>query len=114
LEVCLLSPQCMRRHRPTACDKFRRLSLQHRGSVILAKELCVHCLRHSGLDVAKVRECTRRNSQAHWLSSKARDPHAPPRVDRELPPMERKASRVVYTCHTNIRAKTVSDSHSDS
>jgi hypothetical protein len=64
MEVCLLSPQCLQRHKPSACDKFKGLSLQHRRSVMAAKELCAHCLRHSGLDAA----------QPHWLSSEARDP----------------------------------------
>jgi hypothetical protein len=28
MEVCLLSPQCLQRHRQSACDKFKGLSLQ--------------------------------------------------------------------------------------
>jgi hypothetical protein len=81
IEVCLLSPQCLQRHRPTVCDKFKGLSLQHMRSVIVAKELCAHCLRHSGLDAAKVRECTKKSTQAHWLSSEAINPRIPPRSD---------------------------------
>jgi hypothetical protein len=61
----LLSTQRTRRHRPTAYEKFRKLSLQHRQSVITAKELCVYCLRHSNLDPAKMRECIKRNTQAY-------------------------------------------------
>jgi hypothetical protein len=107
--VCLLFPQSMQRHRPTACEKLRKLSLQHRQSVIAAKELCVYCLRHSDLEVVKTRECTKKNTRAHWLSSEARDPHMLPHVDRELPPVEPKAGRIPYACHTNIRIKTESD-----
>jgi hypothetical protein len=76
----------MQRHRPTACEKLRKLSLQHRQSVIAAQELCVYCLRHSDLEVVKTRECT--NTRAHWVSSEARDPHMLPHVDRELPPVD--------------------------
>jgi hypothetical protein len=111
--VCLLSPQCTRRHRPTACEKLRKLSLQHRQSVITAKELCVYCLRHSYLDTVRMRECTKRNTQAHWLSNEARDWSTPPRVDRELPPVEPKVGRVAYDC-ASIRVKTASDLRADS
>jgi hypothetical protein len=45
MEACLLAP-----HRPAACDKFQDLSLQHRQSVIAAKELCIRCLCHSDLE----------------------------------------------------------------
>ncbi len=31
--------------------------------------------------------------------------------DREQPPVEAKAGRIVYACRTNIRVKAVSDSH---
>ncbi len=60
MEVCLISPQCSQRHKPSASDKFKGLSLQHPQSVIAAKELCVRCLRHSDLDTVTVKECTRR------------------------------------------------------
>ncbi len=30
MEECLLAPHCGARHRATACEKFRDLSLQHR------------------------------------------------------------------------------------
>ena len=68
MEVCLLSPQCLQRHRPSACDRFKGLSLHHRRSVIAAKELC---LRHRDLDKVKVSEC-RRNTPPHWLGSDVR------------------------------------------
>jgi hypothetical protein len=71
MEMCLLSPQCLQRRRPFACDRFKGLSLHHRRSVIAAKELC---LRHSDLDKVKVSECIRRNIQPHWLGSDVRDP----------------------------------------
>jgi hypothetical protein len=62
MEACLLEPHCGRRYRPSACDKFKDLSLQHRQSVIAAKELCVRCLRHSDLDESKKKECIRRGT----------------------------------------------------
>jgi hypothetical protein len=83
-------------------------------SVIAEKELCAYCLRHSNLDVARTRECIRRNTRAHWLSSEARDPQASPRVDRELPLVEQKAGRTSYACRTNIRVKMTADSQADS
>jgi hypothetical protein len=67
MEVCLLSLQCLQRHRPSACDKFKGLSLQHRRSVITAKELCVPCLRHSDLDAVKVSKCIRKDTPPHWV-----------------------------------------------
>ncbi len=82
--------------------------------MIAAKELCAHCLHHSGLDTAEVRECTKKNTRPHWLSSEARDPCAPTCTERKLPPVEQRAGRVVYACGTNIRVKAVSDSHADS
>jgi hypothetical protein len=36
---------------------------------------------------------------------------AQPRLDRELPPVEAKAGKIVYACPTNIRVKGLSDSH---
>jgi hypothetical protein len=77
----VLALTAMQRHRPTVCDKFKGLSLQHRRSVIVAKELSAHCLCHSSLDAAKVRECTKKSTQAHWLSSEAINPRIPPRSD---------------------------------
>jgi hypothetical protein len=71
MEVCLISPQCSKRHKPSASDKFKGLSLQHWQSVIAAKELCVHCLRHSNLDAVTLKECTRRKTPPHWLGSEA-------------------------------------------
>jgi hypothetical protein len=48
MEECLLDPHCGERHRATACEKFRELSLQHRQSVIAEKELCANCLSSLG------------------------------------------------------------------
>jgi hypothetical protein len=73
MEVCILSPQCLQRHRPSTCDKFKGLSLQHRRSVIAAKELSMRCLRHSDVDAVKVRECIRRDNLPHWLGSDVRE-----------------------------------------
>jgi hypothetical protein len=109
-----MEPQCSQRHRPSVCDKFKGLSLQHRRSVIAAKELCVRCLCHSDLDAAKVSKCIKRDTPPHWLGSGVRDPDAQPRVERELPPVEVKAGRIVYACRINIRVKLVSDSHANS
>jgi hypothetical protein len=71
--VCLPSLQCLQRHRPSACDKFKGLSLQHWRSVIAAKELCARYLRHSNLDAVKVCECTRKDTPPHWLGSDVRE-----------------------------------------
>ncbi len=95
MEACLLAQQCSRRHKPAACDKFKGLSLQHRRSVIAAKELCVRCLRHSDLDEIKKKECIRRKIPPHWLGSDMREPGAPPHQERDLPPVEAKAGRLV-------------------
>jgi hypothetical protein len=84
MEVCLLAPQCSQRHKSSACDKFKGLSLQHRRSVIAAKELCMRCLRHRDLDEVKVKECIRRNNPPHW--------------GRDLSPVEVKVGRIVYAC----------------
>jgi hypothetical protein len=54
MEVCLLAPQCSQRHKSSACDKFKGLSLLHRQSMIAAKELC-----HSDLDAVRTRRNTR-------------------------------------------------------
>jgi hypothetical protein len=37
MEACLLAPQCSWRHKLSACDRFKDLSLQHRQSVIATK-----------------------------------------------------------------------------
>ncbi len=81
--------------------------------MIAAKELCVRCLRHSDLDENKKKECIRRGTPPHWLGSDVRQPDAPARQDRKLPPVEAKAGRLVYACHINIRVKTESDSHKE-
>jgi hypothetical protein len=62
----------------------------------------------------KARECIRKNTQAHWLSSKASNPQAPPRGDNEPPPVEPKAGRMPYACRTNIQVKVASDLQADS
>ncbi len=110
----LTSPKCLQRHRPSACDRFKGLSLHHRQSVIAAKELCARCLRHSDLDTVKVSECIRRNTPPHWLGSDVRDPDAQPRAEVELPPVEAKAGSIVWACRTTIRMKVESDSHAES
>jgi hypothetical protein len=113
MEDCLLAPHCGRRHRPSACEKFKDLSLQHRQSVIAEKELCVRCLSHSDLDESKKKECIRRGTLPHWLGSDVRRPDAPTCQDRDLPPVEAKAGRSAYACRINIRVKTKSDSHKE-
>jgi hypothetical protein len=113
MEACLPAPHCEQRHTPSACIRFKDLSLQHRQSVIAAKELCIRCLRHSDLDEIKKKECIRRTIQPHWLGGDMRRPDAPPRQERDLPPVEAKADRLVYACCTNIRVKTESDSHKE-
>jgi hypothetical protein len=90
MEACLLAPQCSQRHRPSACNKFKDLSLQHRQSVIVAKELCVRCLRHSDLDEIKKKECIRRKTQPYWLGSDVREPGASPCQERDLPRWRRR------------------------
>ncbi len=60
MEKCLLAPHCRERHRATACEKFKNLSLQHRQSIIAEQELCANCLRHSDLDASKRRDCIER------------------------------------------------------
>jgi hypothetical protein len=89
------------------------LSLQHRQLVIAAKELCVRCLRHSDLHESRKKECIRRGTPPHWLGSDVRRPDAPPRQDRDLPPVEAKTGRPAYACRINIRVKTKSDSHKE-
>ncbi len=93
MEECLLAPHCWERHRTTACEKFRGLSLQHRQSVMAEKELCANCLRLSDLDVNKKKDCVRRAAEPHWVGSSVRRPGKTPSPERELPPpMEAKAA----------------------
>jgi hypothetical protein len=113
MEACLLAPHCEQRHMPSACTRFKDLSLQHRQSVIAAKELCVRCLRLSELDEIKKKEFIGKMIQPHWLGSDVRRPDVPPRQERDLPPVEAKAGRLVYACRTNIRVKTELDSHKE-
>jgi hypothetical protein len=71
-------------HRTVECGidlphvKFKDLSLQHRQSVIAEKELCARCLRHSDLDESKKRDCIRKATPPHWLSSSVRRPGRSP------------------------------------
>ncbi len=60
MEKCLLAPHCWERHRATACERFKSLSLQHKQSIIAEQELCANCLRHSDLDASKRRDCIER------------------------------------------------------
>ncbi len=114
MEDCLLAPHCGWRHRPAACDKFKDLSLQHRQSIIAEKELCACCLRHSDLDESKKKDCIRRKTPPHWLSSSVRRPDRSPSQERELPPpVEAKAGRSAYACRIDIRVKTKSDSQKE-
>jgi hypothetical protein len=114
MEECLLAPHCGERHRATACEKFRCLSLQHRQSVIAKKELCANCLRHSDLDVSKKKDCVRRAAEPYWVGSSVRRPGKTPSPERELPPpMEAKTGRVTYACRMNIMARTKTDSRKE-
>jgi hypothetical protein len=74
MEECILAPHCGMRHRATACEKFRELSLQHRQSVIAEKELWASCLRHSDLDESKKRDCIRKAAPPHLVGSSVRRP----------------------------------------
>ncbi|MFO0001121.1 MAG: hypothetical protein ACK559_08325 [bacterium] len=88
LEKCLLTPHCRERHRATACEKFKGLSLLHRQSIIAEQERCAICLRHSDLDVRK-RDCLRRAAEPHWVGSSVRRPgRAPSPVEEMLTPVE--------------------------
>jgi hypothetical protein len=114
MEKCLLAPHCGMRHRATACEKFKDLSLQHRQSVIAEKELCARCLRHSYLDESKKRDCIRKGTPPHWLSSSVRRPGRSPSRERELPPpVEAKAGMSAYACRIDIRAKSKWDSQKE-
>jgi hypothetical protein len=113
MEECLLVPHCGMRHRPTACEKFKDLSLQRRQSVIAEKELCASCLRHSDLDESK-RDCIRRMAPPHWVGSSVRRPGKSPSRERELPPpVEAKAGRSTYACRIDIWVKTKWDSQKE-
>jgi hypothetical protein len=114
MEECLLAPHCGERHRATACEKFRELSLQHRQSVIAEKELCANCLRHSDLDESKKRDCVRRAAPPHWVGSSVRRPGKTPSPERELPPpVEAKAGKATYACRMDIRVRTKLDSRKE-
>jgi hypothetical protein len=114
MEECLLASHCGERHRATACEKFRELSLQHRQSVIAEKELCANCLRHSDLDESKKKDCIRRAAPPHWVGSSVKRPGKSPSPGRELlPPVEAKAGRVTYACRIDIRASTKLDSQKE-
>jgi hypothetical protein len=65
MEKCQLTPHCRERHRVTACEKFKSLSLQHRQSIIAEQELCTNCLRHSDLDARKRRVCIKKAAEPH-------------------------------------------------
>jgi hypothetical protein len=66
--------------------------------------------RDSDLDESKKKDCIRKGTPHHWLSSSVRRPVASPSQDRELPPVEAKAGRSAYACRIDIRVKTKSDS----
>ncbi len=111
MEEYLLAPHCRERHRATACEKFKGLSLQHRQSVIAEKELCANCLRHSDLDASNKKDCVRRAAEPHWVGSSVRRPGKTPSPERELPPpMEAEEGKVIYACRMNIMARTKTDS----
>jgi hypothetical protein len=106
MEECLLAPHCGMRHRPAACEKLKDLSLQHRQSVIAEKELCARCMRHSDLVKSRKRDCIRKATPTHWLSSSVRRPGRSPSRERELPqPVEAKAGRSTYACRIDIWVK---------
>jgi hypothetical protein len=114
MEECHLAPHCGMRHRATACEKFKNLSLQHRQSVIAEKELCASCLRHSDLDESKKRDCIRKMAPPHWVGSSVRRPGRSPSEERELPPpVEAKAGRSTFACRIDIWVKTKRDSQKE-
>ncbi len=87
-----------------------RICRSNTGSRLLEKELCARCLRHSDLDESKKKDCIRRGTPPHWLSSSVRRPDASPSQERELPPpLEVEAGRSAYACRIDIRVKTKSD-----
>ncbi len=114
MEECLLAQHCRERHRATACEKFKGLSLQHRQSVIAEQELCANCLRHSDLDASKKRECVRRAAEPHWVGSSVRQPGKTPSPEREMsPPVEAEAGKVSYACRMEIMVRTKMDSRKE-
>ena len=115
MEECLLAPHCRERHRATACEKFKGLSLQHRQSVIAEKELCANCLRHSDLDASKKEDCIRRAAEPHWVGSSVRRPGKTPSPEREMPsPVEPEAGKASYACRMDVMARTKADLRQDS
>ena len=114
MEDCLLAPHCGWRHRPSACQKYKDLSLQHRQLIIAEKELCTRCLRHSDLDESKKRDCIRKMTPPHWLVSSVRQPGRSPSRERELPPpVEAKEGRSTFACRIDIRVRTKTDLHKE-
>ncbi len=110
MEKCLLAPHCRERHRATACERFKSLSLQHRQSIIAEQELCLNCLRHSDLDVSKRRDCIKRAAEPHWVGSSVRRPGRTPSLGREIPtPVEPEAGKASYACRTDVMARTKKD-----
>ena len=110
LEKCLLAPHCRERHRATACEKFKSLSLPHRQSIIAEQELCAICLRHSDLDVRKRRDCLRRAAEPHWVGSSVRRPGRTPSPVEEMPTqVEPAAGRAIYACRMDVMARTKAD-----
>ncbi len=107
MEKCLLAPHCRERHRATACERFKSLSLQDRQSIIAEQELCVNCLRHSDLDASKRRDCIKRAAEPHWVGSSVRRPGRTPSPGREIPtPVEPEAGKASYACRMDVMART--------
>jgi hypothetical protein len=110
MEKCLLAQHCRERHRATACERFKGLSLQHRQSIIAEQELCANCLRHSDLDASKKRDCIERAAEPHWLGSSVRRPGRTPSPEREMPtPVEPEAGKASYACRMDVMARTKKD-----
>jgi hypothetical protein len=110
MEKCLLAPHCRERHRATACERFKSLSLQHRQSIIAEQELCANCLRHSDLDASKRRDCIERAAEPHWVGSSVRRPGKTPSPEREMPtPVEPEAGKASYACRMDVMARTKTD-----
>jgi hypothetical protein len=110
MEKCLLALHCRERHRVTACERFKSLSLQHRQSIIAEQELCANCLRHSNLDARKKRDCIKRAAEPHWVGSSVRRPGSTPSPERRMPTqVEPMAGRASYACRMEIMARTKKD-----
>ncbi len=110
MEKCLLAPHCRERHRVTACERFKSLSLQHRQSIIAEQELCANCLRHSDLDARKRRDCIKRAAEPHWVGSSVRRPGSTPSPERRMPTqVEPVAGRASYACRMDVMARTKKD-----